>query len=463
MENLNVLLSGDVNAEYVLPTLIASVVKNTDRFVHVRILCRGWDRATIETENLKVEFLNKEHDFPNNKTTFCKSINDKTMYMSQIEDWDRCILMDWDNLVIKNLDDYYDTAFDGDEVITGIPSEKYLSQIAWGGAKPSDLLNAEELKGRACPIGGNVVDLKKCRHMGVFDKTEHIINTLEGQDHVALLVIFNDKIKRVDARYNRLLGGQTIRPLEGDVILHYDRGNKPWDILRADNHWSDNYATWGDLSEKKSESIIMVFSKPRSGSTLIVRLLNQCENANGLKVRANGESGVWEPMLDIIAKAKKHFLPNKGAHSNKFVPYFHGGVLSQTTKAMHKMLQAMCGASTGETIAFKEVNYALHSHDYPNKITDTLKLMCDTKVVVLNRSTEAVLKSMKDTNAWWVDDRFTEKSVNSQGFNLSKIKHDVVVSYEELLTYETFKSFAAKLGLTISKKRYQTIISKKLK
>ena len=109
--SINLLLCGNPDSEYVLPTQIKSILSNTDRYLHVRIITRGWDAQDFETSNLKVEFINY-HSEQYGGQPQCNATLDRLFYLKEIDDWDRCILNDWDQLAVKDLGELMDHEFE---------------------------------------------------------------------------------------------------------------------------------------------------------------------------------------------------------------------------------------------------------------------------------------------------------------------------------------------------------------
>jgi len=371
--------------------------------------------------------------------------------------------MGWDNLVIGNIDELYDTEFEGVEVMTALDGTKKLKDIKWGGTTLKGVVDEVTLNSDYVYLmGGNVVDIKKARALGVFENVLDKIRYVNAQDHMAILAIFAGKIRRIGKKWNRLLESQTNKVLEDDRLIHFNGGNKPWNSRKLDNLWYKHYASWGDLSGASGDNIIMIFSKPRSGSTLLMRLLNECLNGNRLKVRCNGEMKIWGNLLSMSANVMRFFKVDKKYKEESFPSNFYGGVLPQYSVSVLSMLKSICGASNGETIGFKEVDYAWVGHEYPNEIIKMLRLVAPTKVVWLDRPTTEVMASLKKTN-WGNEARYTEEALEAQGYHLSRIDKDVVVTYQELLSYPSFAKFIAKLGLSITEGAYNKIIAKKLK
>ena len=131
---MNILMGGDKNAIDVFPTVVNSVIKNTDKFVNFVILCRGWIRDNITTEKYSVEFIEYygHKDNPNYKQS---SANDIIYFLPMMWGCNRCLVLGWDQLVVDNIDEYYDTEFQDSEMICAVKYDntKLIDLWKWKG------------------------------------------------------------------------------------------------------------------------------------------------------------------------------------------------------------------------------------------------------------------------------------------------------------------------------------------
>lgn len=466
-DTFNILLSGDLNAEDILPTLIKSVCDNTYRKVHARIICRNWNYQDFETDTLKVEFISyNPSSF--SKKSFCPSVNARTEYMAQIQDWDRCLLMGWDNLVIGNIDELYDVQFSGNQCFSAIDGNKYLGEINWGGTTlhgvlPESLLKTEKI----FLMGANIVDLKKSKELGLFDNLEQKIKSVNSQDHMAFFAIFSGHVKRVSDKFNRLLHGQTKQIQEDDRLIHYNGINKPWNCYEMSDEWRTRKTTWTELKEVKADTQVLFFvSCPRSGSTLLNRLLNCCYTEYGVKVKSNGETGLWKRIFslkDDLIKLARGDSPKKRSYE-EFLPYYYNGHVADLKTVFRNLTLSMVSGSEGDTVAFKEVNLGISD---PMEIIQLRVFLKHTftnqfKIIYLKRDKLPIQSSMKKkvSQGWWSLNRVNNVGVQQDILNSSK-EIDMTINYSDLLTYEKFSFFLQKLNLRIEKSDYEKVVSVK--
>jgi len=248
---INVLLGGDEKSEEVSPTLINSINKSTPRSVHIRILCRGWVRESFHTGKLKVEFIAYDGGVKT-PAGHQSSANDKLLYLRNLHDWDRCLILGWDQLVVGPIEDLYDIELNSKEVITAVPykSGKFRDLWKWKGKSKEleslfseDILNSSGFEG-----GSHIVDLTTYRELGLADIFEETLKKLGGEDHLALIGVFADKFKSVDYKWNMMSEKMHTKKAG---ILHFNGGNKPWKTNNCKPVWEYFKCEWGDLTQNQ--------------------------------------------------------------------------------------------------------------------------------------------------------------------------------------------------------------------
>ena len=462
METLNILLNGNRNCEAIFPTVIKSVCDHTARRVHARIICDGWSRPNFDTEKLKVEFI----DFcggPPARLPKYRTVNHRTLYLAEIADWDRCLLLDWDQLVLEDIDDLYDTEFEGNEVMTATPGKKNIGDLNWGGASLKNVIPENEWGLKSFLMGGNVIDIKKCRELGILNKAREYFSLLKGEDHLTIVGLFAKHIKRVDPKWNVLLNGQRKEPL--GAILHYNGGGKPWNTDKG-AEWHARHVMWDGIDGSmflEEQEIIFMMSAPRSGSTLAMRLFNSSKNIHGNNVAMNGETGCFDMLMSLKSTFIRCAARTVGiARLNgpkQFPSHYFGGKRGLANNQVAQTMRALCGASKGETVGFKEVNFGVKGSEYPQRIVDFLRgVSKNTHIILLERDATEVSASMKGRPGWWDKSRCTEEAVTNQLANLREVKYDLTLNYNDLLTYKGFTGKIQSIGFSISEEDYERVI-----
>ena len=249
---INVLLGGNEKSEHVTPTLINSINKNTPRSVHIRILCRGWIRDNFHAGKLKVEFITYDGGVKT-PAGHQSSANDKLLYLRHLHDWDRCLVLGWDQLVVAPIEELYDTQFSEGEVITAVPykSGKFRDLWKWKGlaGKLESIFTEEILDSSGFEGGSHVVDLGSYRRLGMADIFEDTLKEVGGEDHLTLIGVFADKFKGVDYKWNMMSEKMHTKKAG---ILHFNDGNKPWKADNCKPVWEYFKCSWADLAKLSS-------------------------------------------------------------------------------------------------------------------------------------------------------------------------------------------------------------------
>ena len=136
-----------------------------------------------------------------------------------------------------------------------------------------------------------------------------------------------------------------------------------------------------------------------------------------------------------------------------------GGKRGLANNQVAQTMRALCGASKGETVGFKEVNYGVKGSEYPQRIANFLRgVSKNTRIILLERDVTEVSSSMKRRSGWWDESRCTEEAVTNQLANLREVKYDLTLNYNDLLTYEGFSGKIQSIGFSIAKQDYDKVI-----
>ena len=85
-------------------TLIASILRRTASALHVRCWCRGFRPESFETGLLRVEFIEANQQVTGKYPSYVgPAVFDRLRVIEQAEDWDRCLIMDYDQVALCDL------------------------------------------------------------------------------------------------------------------------------------------------------------------------------------------------------------------------------------------------------------------------------------------------------------------------------------------------------------------------
>ena len=244
-KEINVLLYGNDDAIGPIATTLNSLVINTERYVNAIVLCRNWSHSAIETDCYSVEFIEYygHKDTPLYKQS---SANDVLYILPMLREWDRCILLEWDQIVVDNIDEYYDVEFSGDEIITATPyqSGRFVDLWPWKKQKQNlvNLFDNETLNYPGFDGGSHVIDLKKYNEKRLFLEMERALFRLNGEDHLAKIGVVHPYVKHVDSIYNMFPEKDNSDTAK---IIHYNGPNKPWSRKRMkEEKWKEYEVSW---------------------------------------------------------------------------------------------------------------------------------------------------------------------------------------------------------------------------
>jgi len=240
---LNVLVAGNEKAIDILPTLINSVIRNTNKFVNVVVLCRKWNRSEISTSRYNIEFV-EYYGHTDNPNYSQSSANDILYFLPMMWGCDRCITLGWDELVVDNIDEYYDTEFVGDEFVTAVKydSGRLIDLWTWKGKRKQleSIFSEECLNAVGFSGGSHVIDLQKYCKMRKPIMMNRALHVLGGEDHLSTIGVYYGHVKYVDKRFNALPEYNIVNP----VIVHYSGNRKPWNKPEGNPEWNKYKTTW---------------------------------------------------------------------------------------------------------------------------------------------------------------------------------------------------------------------------
>ena len=217
---------------------------------------------------------------------------------------------------------------------------------------------------------------------------------------------------------------------------------------------------------------IVTFALPRSGSTLLMRLLNRCYGINNLEsVRYNGEIDILQHTTSIQREICSQDWGGEKTYTSligdtEFLSHYHRRNTVDTLIYLRELYRYYCCGENNW--GWKLVNYGMFPDDrFNTQLRSLITLWPKVKFVFLVRAKDDVVKSMLSTSEFWdggkkdFSNRITVQTENYKKAQSLFSGRSVGVTYEELLSYETFSEFIGTLGWAIEEWKYDEVMSVK--
>lgn len=234
-------MSGDVAALPILPTVIASVMRHTSMNVRAFIYVRFKPPGDLISSDgrLNVTFAEAEKVKCGDGRRIPSEMFDRFAILG--ETIDRVLILDWDQLVLSSVDEYYLSDFQG----------MYCSladgRRGWSfGHWANETMYPPELWGRDTPCFrlGGMFDVNRCREASVFPEMLEVVRRTGCCEMAALNHVIRNQVNRVHRKWSHL-------PFEKESqgIRHWAGPKKPW--VTRDRMWMKQQRTWIDLRESR--------------------------------------------------------------------------------------------------------------------------------------------------------------------------------------------------------------------
>jgi lipopolysaccharide biosynthesis glycosyltransferase len=264
---VRIVLSSDATGFSRNATLIASILRRTAARVEVRFYTRGFDVASFEQGQLKVEFTRCEEPvtgkYPGHVP---QAVFDRLRIIADESRWDRVLVMDHDMVVLCDLAPYFREAF-GDALLMGRlfgPGNTLGLQMSGRGGLPPALKHCEDYP---YFYMGPMMNLAAMRAEGTWDRLLAAHQLIGEDEQISLTAACGGKVRGVDKRWNlvpewdKLKDAAARVPREGETVengitwidgvpagvIHWTGGAKPWHrhlkVWRSDL-WEAENVSW---------------------------------------------------------------------------------------------------------------------------------------------------------------------------------------------------------------------------
>lgn len=283
---IRITISSDAKGHGNSATLIASILRRTESPVHVRCWCRGYLPGSFESGRLKVEFFGAEEEvtgrYPGHVNA---AVFDRLRVIRDGKDWDRCLVMDHDMIVLCDLAPYFAEDFEGNLLMGRLfgPGNTLGLQMRQRGGLPEDWRHAED---HPYFFMGPMMNLAAMRAEGTWE-TLLAAHAAIGQDEqLSLTAACGGRTKGVGKQWNlvpqwdhlaeaepppcghAVIGGIPWKNGVPQGIIHWTGPSKPWqrgtNVWRADL-WEGERTTWEHLRAGIWEKPLAVEVEPENG------------------------------------------------------------------------------------------------------------------------------------------------------------------------------------------------------
>lgn len=312
---IRITLSSDAKGHGNSATLIASILRRTESPVHVRCWCRGYLPESFECGPLKVEFFGAEEEvtgrYPGHVNP---AVFDRLRVIRDGTDWDRCLVLDHDMVVLCDLAPYFAEEFDGNLLMGRLfgPGNTLGLQMKQRGGLPESWAHAEN---HPYFFMGPMMNLAAMREEGIWDRLLEAHAAIGQDEQLSLTAACGGRTKGVGKKWNivpqwdhldvaKVPGDERVDvagiPWRNGVpegIIHWTGPSKPWHrgskVWRADL-WAAERATWEHLRMGIWEKPLVTFLEPEDTEEL------KTLATRGWKVRAFVHPAEPPPNLDQL-------------------------------------------------------------------------------------------------------------------------------------------------------------------
>ena len=249
---LNIALSTDARGHDYHAALIASIIRRSSLPVHVRCWCRGFLPASFESGPLKVEFLEAKGEvkgrFPGNVGP---AVFDRLRVIDEADDWDRCLIMDYDQVALCDLAPLY-TMDMGDALLAakmqGPGVDMAYAMRQWV-RKPIPA-GWEHVAAYPYFSMGPLLNLRAMREAGTWDTLLAAQEAFQVDEQLALTAATGGRSIGFDRKWNLFPKSDIPEGVVPEGVIHWLGWPKPWhkgsSVWRPDI-WESERASWEHL------------------------------------------------------------------------------------------------------------------------------------------------------------------------------------------------------------------------
>jgi histo-blood group ABO system transferase len=251
-------------------TLIASILRRTARAVWVRCWCRGFLPESFETGRLRVEFIHAVDEITGKFPGYVgPAVFDRLRIINDCSDWDRCLIMDYDQVALCDLGPLFDMEL-GDALLA--------AKMQGPGVDMAHAMR-EWIK-RPLPDGwehvgaypyfsmGPLMNLKAMREAGTWQTLLAAHAAFGVDEQLSLTAATEGRTIGFERKWNLFPKSDIPKDAVPEGVIHWLGWPKPWHkgakVWRPDI-WESERATWEHLRMGIWEKPLAIEVEPEDG------------------------------------------------------------------------------------------------------------------------------------------------------------------------------------------------------
>lgn len=300
MRKICITISTDAQGFSKNATLLASILRRTQREVWVRCYTRGFSQRSFAIRNLTVDFVRAEEEvtgrFPGHVPI---AVFDRLRVMRDEPEWDRCLVLDHDMVCLSDLGEYFDEDFEGNLLMGRLfgPGNTLGLQMKGRGGLPPELAHAAEYP---YFFMGPMMNLHLMRQENTWEKLLECHALMGQEEQLALTAATGGRTKGVNRKWNQVpqWDNKDGHEVQMEGIIHWTGGGKPWHsgtkVWRPEI-WEAERCNWETLREGDWDKPVAEDYAGQSANAAKALL------RRGWRVISHGNDAKWEkPWQDLI-------------------------------------------------------------------------------------------------------------------------------------------------------------------
>ena len=207
---------------------------------------------------------------------------------------------------------------------------------------------------------------------------------------------------------------------------------------------------------------LFLISTPRSGSTLLQRIINTSD-----QVRLSGESdGFISNLAKTWSKINKHVASNGlnntwdivTSDTKKFPAWWQAPGLEQQCAILKDFIQSFYQNRAGLRWGFKEVRLCKNAEDGVLELDFLKSLFPNADFIFLTRPIQQIQKSMIKRPDWWTTEEICSVSTQNPTITSFGEKYSSFLNFTDLSDFAKLRDFLNNKGVKISEGAYDKAI-----